>query len=491
VRCTAIDALARGFTVRIADDAIGSNDPLHAGITRRYLAQRGVAFIPSREILAPTPPARFFSPRLAAAVDGAQAAAEEWCRRPLGERRALLENLSPIIESQADALASALVESIEKPVRFAKGEIRRCLDLVAAVTTRSGDALDRPAGEDASCRFQPHGVVAIITPWNHPLAIPLGKILPALLFGNAVAWKPSPETADLPEKLMDLFDRARLPTGLVSLVTGEDRIGEELMGHPKIDAVSLTAGRAAGWSAQAICATRSIPLQAELGGNNSVIVWDAADLDDAAAKIAFGAFGFAGQRCTATRRAIVSERIYSSFLERLIDATRALAWGDPHDFDTVIGPVISDAAAARLEALVSRAADSGASVTVPHNEARPSNRHIPPTIIEGASPDSEIVQNESFGPILVLQRESTFEAALTRSNGVREGLVASLFSSDETLHNEFLDTAEAGVLKLNASTADVGVDAPFGGWKNSGLGPPEHGFANREFYTRIQTIYTS
>lgn len=208
--------------------------------------------------------------------------------------------------------------------------------------------------------------------------------------------------------------------------------------------------------------------------------------------MAAGAFEAAGQRCTTNRRVIVAAPIAEDFRQRLQRAITALAWGDPLDPASRIGPVISAQSAGRLEALIERARLAGASVWRPSRPPSliPSGPcWVPPTLIDAADPDSEIVQQESFGPILVLQRASSWEEALRLCNGVRQGLAAALFSQDPERWRQFQQRAQAGILKRNASTAGAVAEAPFNGWKQSGIGPAEHGVADVEFYGRWQTVY--
>src|SRR4029078_10875004 len=201
----------------------------------------------------------------------------------------------------------------------------------------------------------PHGVVAAITPWNNPIYLPIGKIAPAVLYGNAVVWKPAPETGAVSRRLIECLATAGWPEGLVQLIEGGEREGMALMSDAAVGAVTLTGGALAGDAAQELCGRRGIALQAELGGNNAAIVWPDADLEDAARKLAAGAFEMAGQRCTANRRIIVHASVRERFLPMLVEATAALNWGDPLSPETDIGPMVSVKHRDRVAALVARA----------------------------------------------------------------------------------------------------------------------------------------
>jgi acyl-CoA reductase-like NAD-dependent aldehyde dehydrogenase len=497
VRGTVLDAYQRGYRVWVPDDAVGSYDGLHAAVTRRYLDGRAARFATVEVLLDrlrdPVRTADAESPggvrRTAAA---AEEAGREWRARRGMAPEELLGRMADAIEAASEELAMLTAGEIGKPLRYARAEARRGAALLR-VAARLADPPSQQAG-DAAIRRVPLGTIAQITPFNNPLAVPVGKLAPALRYGNSVIWKPSPAGIGVAERVTELLRRAGMPPGLVSLVPGGADAAVALMADPAVDAVSLTGSSRAGSAAQAICAERRIPLQAELGGNNAAIVWNDCDLAAAAAAIAEAGFGAAGQRCTANRRVIVAEDRYAEFVGQLEAAASALEVGDPADPGTHVGPLVSPAARDRVAAAVARAREKF-EVREPVRDRDAMQRlteagaYHAPTLVLCEDQDAEIVQEESFGPVVVVQRASTFEQALELLNGVRQGLVASLFSASAELRERFVDEAQAGVLKLDRATADVGIEAPFGGWKASGVGPPEHGSANLEFYTRAQAVY--
>lgn len=501
VRQLALDAWQAGLTVIVAADAVGSDDPLHAAATRRYFKARGIEFLSNGALqdriarnASETGGAESPSD-VVHAVRAAAATARSWRDSAIADRAELMRRLALAIAQEIENFAALMAEEVGKPLKFGRSEGESVVGMLAALAARAGtDGEAAVNGANYAERRRPHGVIAAITPWNNPIYLPLGKIAPAILYGNAVVWKPAPETRALSRRLMQCLARAGWPEGLVQLVEGGEREGMAIMADPVVGAVTLTGGSLAGYAAQEICGRRRIALQAELGGNNAAIVWPDADLKDAARKLAAGAFEMAGQRCTANRRVIVPASLRDTFVPLLIEATAALRWGDPSNAETDIGPMVSARHRERVALMVERALKECAPPVLPLGTRPPSEaphaaQFYPPTILICENPDSEIVQEESFGPVLVVQTARDFSHAIELMNGVRQGLAAALFAASPDLVRTFLDEAEAGILKLNQSTSGATVDAPFGGWKSSGLGPPEHGRFDVEFFTRAQTVY--
>ena len=542
IRATALDAYARGFRVLVARDGIGSDDALHAAITLRYLDARSMTFlstpalfsllqngqdsVQALSVQAPQLNAALIggdvvdgrglekylhlSPRdgsqmwgaplcnssiVACATQSAQLAQRQWRVSSISERVVLLKRFAFILQGETENLARQMALEIGKPVLQGRSEIARAVALIETVVSYENEALERRCTPDSIARFRSLGTVAVVTPWNNPVAIPVGKIAPALFYGNGVVWKPSPPASAIAFKVLNLLRRAGCPNGLVNLLCGDHATASLLMQNENIDAVTFTGAVASGYAAQEICARRHIPLQAELGGNNAAIVWRDCDLKSAARKIAEAAFGFAGQRCTANRRVVVETSVYDAFLQHLETATRALVWGEPCNEGTQIGPLISRHAQRQSSTRIERARLVASKIVTPHeNQANREQlvergTYFPPTIVCCDDASAEIVQEESFAPILVVQRATDFEHAISLCNGVRQGLAAALFSENAQLQQRFLEEAQAGILKIGNATADANAQAPFGGWKSSGIGAPEHGFSNREFWTRVQTVY--
>ena len=517
VRTAAAESLERGLKIFIADDAVASNDPVYAAATRRWLAERGVEFISAGEILSRldgNPPSKLIhrSPRetekilfeipvagadeIAAATLSAQNAWNNWRRTSLSLRGEILENAARRLDVAAPDLAKQMAVEIGKPISHGLEEVRRAAGNLRDVICRAARFEFQKHEAAGLVRHEPLGVVALISPWNNPVAIPIGKIAPALIYGNTVVWKPAPAATKISELVLKLLRESGVPADAVQILTGDHTTAQGLAADENVSAVTLTGSAAAGFAIQEICARRFRPLQAELSGNNAAIVWDDADLPPAAAQIAWGAFGFAGQRCTANRRVIVSAAQFENFWRELKIAAGKLNWGDSLETATDIGPVIHAGKCEEHIALISAAKKSGAAQPIEflfESRAKEpwakAGAYAQPVIVCCDDPNHPLVQEETMSPLLVVQRAENFEQALQLCNGVRHGLAAALFSHSSALQETFLAAAQAGILKINSATAGVDASLPFAGWKMSGLGPPEHGAGDRLFYTRMQAVY--
>lgn len=517
VRGVVTECLERGLEVSVAEDATGSNDPLYAASVRRWLAERYVRFESVAAVLSrldgggqrllihrsPIETARTLfeipidgADAVAAATAAAANAQESWQERPLASRMRVLEEFARCLDDAAPELARQMAIEIGKPLSHGLEEVHRAAGNVRDATRRAASFALESREAAGVVRHRPVGVVALISPWNNPVAIPAGKIAPALAFGSTVAWKPAPAATRISRAIVELFGHAGVPRDAVRMLAGDHTTAQRLAADERIGAVTFTGSAAGGYAMQEICARRFVPLQAELSGNNAAIVWDDADVDEAAARIAWGAFGFAGQRCTANRRVVVSRRHFDTLLRALTLATGKLRWGDPLEATTDLGPVIDAARRDAHDALVREAEDCGAAdpAVRPFEEQMrgpwlAAGAFAQPVIAGCEMPEHALVQEETMSPLLVVQRADDFDHALELCNGVRHGLVAALFSRSPELRRKFLARARAGILKLESSTAGVDASLPFGGWKSSGIGPPEHGEGDRLFYTRMQAVY--
>ena len=517
VRTIVAECLERGLKVIVAEDAVASNDPVLAAATRRWLAERCVQFLSTGEVLSQlngNRPSKWAhrSPRetkkilfeipvasveeIAKVTLSAKKAWKDWRQKSIATRCKILAKVTRKLEAVAPKLAKQMAIEIGKPLSHGLEETYRAAANIRDAIRRA--ATFQPVRKEGSglVRYEPHGVVALISPWNNPVAIPIGKIAPALVYGNTVVWKPAPAATKISLNLLKWLREAGVPKEVVQILTGDHHTAQKLAADENVDAITITSSAQAGYAIQEICARRFLPLQAELNGNNAAIVWDCSDLAAAARRIAWGAFGFAGQRCTANRRVIVGEDNFERFIGELKSAGEKLKWGDPLRKDTDIGPVIHAGKRGEQLAMIEAAKDSGAAHRIEflfENRAGESwvkkGAYAHPIIVGCDELEHPLVQEETMSPLLVVQCAKSFDEALKLCNGVRHGLAAALFSDSKKLQKRFLAEAQAGILKINSATAGVDVSLPFNGWKMSGSGPPEHGEGDPLFYTKIQAVY--
>ena len=435
---------------------------------------------------------------VAAAVASATDALPGW-RNLTGPARAEhLHRWAAAIAARHEELAQAMSREVGKPIAEARGEVTRC-----AVILRyyAGEAV-REIGEvipsqiPGALQFtlrEPLGVVALITPWNFPLAIPLWKTAPALAFGNTVVLKPAEAASHTATLLAQTAAAAGLPAGVFNVVLGSGSVlGEPLLHHEGIHGVSFTGSAAVGAKVAAAAAGRNIRYQTEMGGKNVAIVLPDADLDLAASLIAAGAMRFAGQKCTATSRVVVDRTVEDALLRRLRAEVEALPLGPVTDPAAAVGPLISEESRQSiLEALGASPARRVCGGSPPAEPRFARGYFFSPTVIADVEPDSGLAQEEIFGPVLAVLAARDLEEAIALANHTRYGLSASLFTRDIKSALAYLHRIEAGLVRVNGDTTGVDPHAPFGGLKGSSSGSREQGPAAREFYTEIKTVQVS
>ncbi|MGH9245328.1 MAG: aldehyde dehydrogenase family protein [Acidimicrobiales bacterium] len=432
------------------------------------------------------------TPGIDAAVERSRSALPGWSAIPAPERAHALDLAAERLEAGGGELAALVVREVGKPVCEAVAEVARA---VAILRYYAQAALDPegevfPAGDGRSWLFtrrRPRGVVGLITPWNFPVAIPTWKVAPALAWGNTVILKPAPEATACALRLASAFD---LPEGVLQIVTGGAEAGRRLPRHPGIDAVSFTGSVRAGHDVASAAASFGVAFQAEMGGHNASIVLADADIEFAAQTIVGAAMGYAGQKCTATRR-IITVSGGLAVNDALVESIRALPVGDPADESTIVGPVITEGARRRVLDAVAAASATGARLIVGGQPLARDGWYVAPTLLDRVAPDSELAQEEVFGPICAVLEASDEDEAVRIANGTRYGLVAAVFTNDLERAMDLAARLEVGMTRINAPTTGVDFFAPFGGWKSSGHGPREQGRAAREFYTKTNTLTVS
>jgi acyl-CoA reductase-like NAD-dependent aldehyde dehydrogenase len=428
-----------------------------------------------------------------AAVDAASAALPAW-RGLAGPARAdALHRWGDAIAARADELTAAIVLEVGKPIGEARGEVMRgvaiCRFYAGEAVRESGEVIPSQFGDVLQFTVHdPLGVVALVTPWNFPVAIPLWKAAPALAFGNTVVLKPS-ELSSGVARLLAETSAGLLPPGVFNVVHGDGTTGAALVAHPAVRGVSFTGSAAVGASVRAVASARGIPVQAEMGGKNAVVVLADADVRRAARLTAAGAFRFAGQKCTATSRAIVVDTVRDAFVAALAEEMHALPLGPVTDPASAVGPLVTDAARARtIGALAANPAEHLAGGMLPDDPRWRVGHWMAPTVVAVDTADHPLAQQELFAPVLALLGARDTDHAIALANGTPFGLSASVFTRDLASAIAWTRRIEVGLVRVNGDTTGVDPHAPFGGMKASGSGGREQGRAARAFYTESRTI---
>ena len=428
------------------------------------------------------------------AVAAAAEAFRGWSRLPAPARAAYLLKAADAIEARTEQIAQDMTAEMGKPLREARMEAARAATILRFA---AGEAW-RPIGEvyAASVPLQrlytvrrPLGVVGLITPWNFPIAIPVWKLAPALIHGNAVVLKLGYEAPRTGLHVAECFAEAGLPAGVLNVLTGSgSTVGAELVTSPDVRAISFTGSVAVGHAVRDQATARGCRVQLELGGHNPLVVAADAELDRAVEASYAGAFWSAGQKCTATRRIYVQDAVYDQFREAFLARISAGRVGDPADPETEVGPLVNEGPMDDVLAAIDRGRAEGGSV-VAGGERDGDGFLVTPTVFEGVADDAYLSCEEVFGPVTSLYRYATLDEAIERANAVPFGLSASIYTRDLHAVQRFSEELQAGLLHVNSQTAGADVHVPFGGIKGSGFGPHEQGRAALEFFTEAVTVY--
>jgi aldehyde dehydrogenase (NAD+) len=435
----------------------------------------------------------------ARAAEAAARAFPGWARTPMPKRGEILLKAAGLLEQRLDEVAEALTREEGKTLAESKGEVARGVSLFRYY---AGEAL-QPTGEiypSASATTVlyaervPLGTVALITPWNFPIAIPAWKVAPALAFGNTVVLKPAELTPLTAWHLADVLEKAGLPPGVLNLVVGKgSQVGQALVESPHVKAISFTGSNVVGTKLATQCVEKGIKFQLEMGGKNPVVVLPDADLDKAVELTVAGAMLSAGQKCTATSRVIVHRDVAASFKERLAARASALKVGDGMKPDTYMGPLVSADAEKTVLDYIEIGKREGARLLAGggklKGEGYDRGFYVAPTVFDGVRAEMRIAQEEIFGPVVGVLEAAGFDEAVALANQTRFGLSASVVTRDLGLALRFIREIEAGIVHVNSQTAGAEPQVPFGGFKHSSSGTREQGKAAREFFTQIKTVY--
>lgn len=433
------------------------------------------------------------------AVESAAKASSLWANTPAPARGQILYKSLEIFSRRFEELARTITEEEGKPINDSRGEIRRAMNIIeySAGEGRRLFGHTTPSETPNTMAYttrRPLGVVALITPWNFPMAIPAWKLAPALICGNTIVLKPASGTPLSAVKLVEIFEEAGLPSGVLNLITGSGAaIGNHLVEHPKVHAVSFTGSTEIGTDIYARGARLLKKVQCEMGGKNAVIVLADADMDKALASIVQGAFGSTGQRCTATSRAIVEASVYEQVVDQLALKTSQLKIGDGLDESVDVSPLSSAYQQEKVLEYIGVGTEEGANLVCGGNalsgDLYNNGFYIEPTIFSDVTTDMRIAQEEIFGPVLTAMEAHDIEEAIHVSNQVQFGLSSSIYTRDIPKAFQYINTVETGMVHVNAPTLGGEVHLPFGGLKSSGVGQREQGLEGINFFSEVLTAY--
>ena len=431
------------------------------------------------------------------AIAAAKAALPGWSSTTPQQRADVLEAIGVELLARRDEIGTLLAREEGKPRANGVAETMRAAQIFkffAQETLRiegTHVASVRP-GVDVTITREAVGVVGLICPWNFPIAIPAWKIAPALAFGNTVVFKPADLVPGSAWALVEIASRAGLPKGVLNLVMGRGSVvGQTLLTHKDVNAVSFTGSVDTGAKVAMACATRGAKFQLEMGGKNPLVVMADANLDLAVAGAVDGAFFQTGQRCTASSRLIVDAKVHDAFVEKAVAAMQALKVDHALKDGTQIGPVVDEKQLAQDEKYIDIARKEGATLAWGGERLNRDTKghYLSPALFTNTTNDMRINREEVFGPVASVIKVSGYDEALAVANDTPFGLSSGIYTSSLKYASDFRKKAQAGMVMVNLPTAGVDYHVPFGGRKGSSMGSREQGRYAAEFYTIVKTVY--
>ena len=432
------------------------------------------------------------------AIAAAKIAFPAWRDTPAPARGKILFKAVRIMEEQKEELARLLTREEGKALKDSLGEVQRSINITEFMAGEArrlnGETLPSELPKNFSYTIrQPLGVVGAITPWNFPVAIPVWKIAPALVCGNAVVFKPATLTPLTAMKVVEIFEQAGLPPGVLNLVMGSGRdTGDELVQNPHVHGLSFTGSNEVGSQLYATGALQLKKCQCEMGGKNPIVVLSDADLHLAMESTLFGAFASTGQRCTATSRVVIEEKVADQFVSMLVERAKKFSVGDGLEPGVEMGPSVDESQMNTVLRYI-EIGKSEAKLLCGGERLRgpkyDKGWFVAPTVFDHVRPDSAIAQDEIFGPVLSVIRVKDFDEAVDVANSVRYGLTSAIYSTDSNKIFEFVDKIQTGMTHVNSPTVGGEAHVPFGGTKATSVGPKEVGNTALDFYTDLKIVY--
>ncbi len=432
-----------------------------------------------------------------AAVNAAKQAFNAWRLLPAPLRGEILFKIGDLLKQKKEELARLLTQDMGKVIAEARGDVQEAIDMAYYMGGEGRRLLGYTAPVEMPNKFgmavrDPAGVVGLITPWNFPIAVPSWKIFPALIAGNTIVWKPSPETPAISAAFVKVFEEAGLPPGVLNLVMAPGvEVGKALVEHPDVRVISFTGSTTTGRAIAETAGRLNKKVSLEMGGKNAIIVLDDANIELVTDATVWAAFGTTGQRCTAASRLIVQKGIASKVKEALVERTKKLKLGNGLDPTVDVGPVINRAALERIHKFVQIGQQEGARVLVGASVANVDGKGFfyTPTLFDGVKPGSTLEAEEIFGPVLSIIEVESLEEAIEINNRSKYGLSTSIFTQDVNRAFTAMRDIFTGLVYVNHGTTGAEIQFPFGGVRGTGNGHREAGQTALEVFTEWKSIY--
>ncbi|MGE5245642.1 MAG: aldehyde dehydrogenase family protein [Betaproteobacteria bacterium] len=435
----------------------------------------------------------------ARAIEAARRAYERWRLVPAPRRAELLFRAAQLMADRKEALARDMTREMGKILDETRGDVQEAIDMTFFIAGEGRRQYGQTVPSELRDKFamsvrQPLGVCGIITPWNFPMAIPSWKIIPALVCGNTVVFKPATLTPLSAVNFVRILEESGIPRGVVNLVTGGgEEVGEALLTSDDVRVISFTGSTEVGRTVSQKAAPSFKKVHLEMGGKNIIMVMDDAKLDLALEGCLWGGFGTSGQRCTAASRVVVHERVYDSFVERFVDRARALRVGDGLSPQTQMGPCISEGQLETVMRYVEIGRKEGARLACGGNRLTGGEHSAgyfhEPTVFADVEPGMRIAREEIFGPVVSVMRCRSLDEAVAIGNGVQYGLSASIYTQDVNRAFTAMRDLDTGIFYVNAPTIGAEVHLPFGGTKATGNGHREAGTAALDVFSEWKSVY--
>jgi len=427
------------------------------------------------------------------AVEAAEKAFKKWSEVPAPKRGLILLKVAQLLKQNKKKLARELTMEMGKVIEEARGDVQEAIDMAEYMAGEGRRLFGYTTPSELRNKFcmtirTPVGICGLITPWNFPFAIPAWKIMPALICGNSIIFKPSSDTPLCATRLVEILEKAGVPKGVVNLVTGPGgSVGMSIVKHEKVRCISFTGHRDTGEMILKEAGLKKVGL--ELGGKNGIIVMDDADLNLALDGVIWGGYGTTGQRCTATSRVIVHEKIRKKFERMLVNRIKKLKLGNGLNPKTDVGPLINKRAQEKSVKYTEMGLNEGANLLIGGKIPKMKGFFFKPTLFTDCSIDMGICQEEIFGPIVSLIPVKDFEEAIEAVNSIEYGLSSSIYTNNIRKAFLAIQHIETGLTYVNSSTIGAEVHLPFGGIKHTGIGTREGGIEGIHEFSETKTVY--